>query len=334
MYNILIIEDEIELRETLTELLEISNYSVITANNGVDGYARIKDSNPDLVICDVNMPLCSGFELFQKIKTDFINEIVPPFIFLSALTDPKDIIKGFKLGAEDFISKPFDIKELLKNIAFKIEKRESLTGKIIKNERHKISRELHDGIQQTLAAALMGISVSKKHLKMLDNTELSILENTKNNISQAIKEVRIISKGLSETDDYVKFEHQINDLINNLEASCNIEFTKTIILPLNLLNSTKHHIFRIIQELLTNILKYAKANQVDIIINNTTEKIKIELTDNGVGFDLEKTKKGNGLLNIESRLLDLNGEVVINSIPGKGTTTNILIPLEKNIIIN
>ncbi len=333
MDKILIIEDDIELRETLTELLEISNYSVIIAQNGIEGYTRLKDSKPDLVICDVNMPLCSGFELFEKINTEDIDGIVPPFIFLSAITNSKDIIKGLKLGAEDFITKPFEINDLLNKITRKLESRENLIGNIIKTERQKISRELHDGIQQILAASLMGINASQSHLNLLDNEEVNLLESTKNNIKKAIKEVRIISKGLSEADNYVKFDNQINDLIDNLRTSTNIDFNNEIILPIDLLNSTKHHIFRIIQELLTNILKYAKANEVNLSIFHDDININIKLSDNGIGFDHEKIEKGNGLINIESRLIDLNGEVVITSISGKGTTTNICIPLEKNVII-
>jgi len=118
--KIIVIEDELELRNTIFELLDIFGYEVITASNGKDGCKAILESSPDLVICDVNMPIMNGYEVLSIIKKQMGK--IPPFLFLSACVQLDDIKQGLKLGADDYISKPFSTTELLESIKFRLKK--------------------------------------------------------------------------------------------------------------------------------------------------------------------------------------------------------------------
>ena len=115
-YKILIIEDEKDLRVTLADILEISGYEVHTASDGQKGLKAIIEINPNLVLCDINMPIMNGFEVLIALKKQLENKPLPKFIFLSARVQTKDSEYGLELGADAFITKPFDTSDLLKSI--------------------------------------------------------------------------------------------------------------------------------------------------------------------------------------------------------------------------
>lgn len=122
MGKLLTIEDDVLLRETLTEILEVYGHTVIQAENGEEGVRMFSKTIPDLLLCDVNMPKMNGFEVLEKIKMLVSASEFPPFIFLSAKTEQKNIKRGLDLGAVDFVSKPYSASELLKLIDLRLKK--------------------------------------------------------------------------------------------------------------------------------------------------------------------------------------------------------------------
>jgi len=115
MPKILIIEDELPIRENIAELLEAEDFEVFSTSNGILGILWAKENIPDLVICDVMMPEISGHEVLAEIRE--IPEIaLTPFIFLTAMSDKEDIRNGMELGADDYLTKPFTRKEILSAI--------------------------------------------------------------------------------------------------------------------------------------------------------------------------------------------------------------------------
>ena len=116
MEQILVVEDEQDIRETLQDILELEGYKVLTAKNGREGYNAVMNQNPDLVLCDVNMPELNGFELLEALNKQLSDETMLPFIFLTARIDKDDFNLGMSLGANDYILKPFDHKDILKAI--------------------------------------------------------------------------------------------------------------------------------------------------------------------------------------------------------------------------
>jgi len=121
MKKVLLIEDDSTLRENTAELLELEHYKVITASNGMLGLELAKRELPDIIVCDIMMPMLDGYDVLEGLtkhkKTKFI-----PFIFLSAKTERKDIRKGMNLGADDYITKPFEEEELLTAIESRLAK--------------------------------------------------------------------------------------------------------------------------------------------------------------------------------------------------------------------
>lgn len=122
MSKILTIEDEKELRETLTDILEVNGYTVFQAEDGAEGVKVFKNTAPNLVICDVNMPKMDGLECLEMLKTLVPESEFPPFIFLTAKTKEEIVSSGMDLDAVDFIAKPYSASELLKLIELRLNK--------------------------------------------------------------------------------------------------------------------------------------------------------------------------------------------------------------------
>jgi len=113
MYKVLIVEDEPDMRMGLKDNLEFEEYEVDTAENGKEGYEKIIKNNYDLVLLDVMMPEMSGFEVCKQVRKEGINV---PIILLTAKGQEIDKVRGLELGADDYITKPFSLRELLARV--------------------------------------------------------------------------------------------------------------------------------------------------------------------------------------------------------------------------
>ncbi|SHJ35394.1 response regulator [Pseudozobellia thermophila] len=125
MKTILLIEDDRALRENTEELLELSGYSVLTASNGQIGVEIAKKNLPDIIICDIMMPVLDGYGVLASLSADERTKQIP-FIFLSAKTEHKEIRKGMDQGADDYLTKPFDEEDLISAIESRLAKAEIL----------------------------------------------------------------------------------------------------------------------------------------------------------------------------------------------------------------
>ena len=121
MKKILLIEDNDDIRHNTAEILELSNYKVIMAENGKIGVEKAMEQTPDLIICDIMMPVLDGYGVLHAVhKNDAIKNT--PFIFLTAKTERSDFRKGMELGADDYITKPFSATELLNAVDSRLKK--------------------------------------------------------------------------------------------------------------------------------------------------------------------------------------------------------------------
>ena len=125
MKKILVIEDNLEVRENIAEILELSGYKPIVAENGKVGVKKAMEQLPDLIICDVMMPELDGFGVL-KILNSKPGLMHIPFMFLTAKAEKSDFRKGMGLGADDYITKPFDDVELLEAIEIRLKKSEKI----------------------------------------------------------------------------------------------------------------------------------------------------------------------------------------------------------------
>lgn len=131
MKKILLIEDNLDVRENTEEILSLANYQVVTAPNGKIGVELAQREKPDLIICDIMMPELDGYGVLHILSKNEETARIP-FIFLTAKTEKSDIRKGMNLGADDYLTKPFDDTDLLNAIEIRLKK-------------HQMQRTNYDG---------------------------------------------------------------------------------------------------------------------------------------------------------------------------------------------
>jgi DNA-binding response OmpR family regulator len=123
MKQILVIEDNFDVRENIIEILELADYSVITADSGRRGVELAQQENPDLIICDIMMPELDGYGVLHLLSKSPRTAAIP-FVFLTAKTERSEIRKGMSLGADDYLTKPFDDVELLDAVEIRLRRHE------------------------------------------------------------------------------------------------------------------------------------------------------------------------------------------------------------------
>lgn len=132
MKTILIIEDNESVRENTAEILELANYKVLQAANGKIGVDLAQKAKPDLIICDIMMPVLDGYGVIHLLNKNPETASIP-FIFLTAKSERSDYRKGMEMGADDYINKPFDDIELLNAVESRLKKSEILQAKYSQN---------------------------------------------------------------------------------------------------------------------------------------------------------------------------------------------------------
>ncbi|MDP4131858.1 MAG: response regulator [Bacteroidota bacterium] len=121
MKNILVIDDNTDIRENTAEILELAGYKVFTAENGKQGVEIAISKKPDVIVCDIMMPELDGYGVLHLVRKNPDTEHIP-FIFLTAKTERSDFRKGMEMGADDYVTKPFDDLELLSAVEARFKK--------------------------------------------------------------------------------------------------------------------------------------------------------------------------------------------------------------------
>ena len=154
MKKILLIEDNADIRENTAEILELANYSVMTASDGKMGVEAALAHVPDLIICDIMMPVLDGYGVLHLLNKHPHMQHVP-FIFLSAKSEKDDVRRGMDLGADDYLTKPFEGADLLRAVEIRLKKADLL------------NRDLEGGMKGV--ARLAEASNSKQLLESLSS---------------------------------------------------------------------------------------------------------------------------------------------------------------------
>jgi DNA-binding response OmpR family regulator len=197
MALILVIDDEKEILANICDVLHFEGYKVIKAENGTIGLQKSKDHKPELILCDILMPGIDGFKVLEEIRKDPATFDIP-FIFLTVLNKPEDIVKGLKMGAQDYIKKPYDNREVLVRVKIHIElKKDREARKTISNELYdelykaeneiailKLYLEELKSAKEELYRRELFIEKIERHLKSIDgmmNTFKSLKEQSDQN---------------------------------------------------------------------------------------------------------------------------------------------------------
>lgn len=195
-------------------------------------------------------------------------------------------------------------------------------------ERFQISAELHDNVNQILTGAVFTLGLLKKESLSAQHQEA--IATTHKYISMAIEAIRKISHRLAPPSfNLVEFSDSIQMLLNgiNRDRKYQIEYVYNIPKQVNLPDDLMVNLYRILQEQLNNIQKYANATIIEVNLNVIEKELELYIYDNGRGFDMKVQRNGIGLSNIQRRAALFSGHTRIQSSPGNGCSVKVLIPL-------
>jgi signal transduction histidine kinase len=198
-------------------------------------------------------------------------------------------------------------------------------------ERQRIARDLHDGLGQRLSATKLNIAGIKPFIQNQSPEQELLLGNALNLLDESVKEVRSISHNLL-SNGLIKLGlvNAVREFVNQINIPSGLKINlETIGLNERLDITTENVLYRVLQEIVNNIIKHANATQVSIQLIKHDHELSLMVEDNGVGFDAIKAQSqesGIGLKNIETRIAYIGGTVFFDSTQGKGTTVNIEVP--------
>ena len=204
---------------------------------------------------------------------------------------------------------------------------EETKEEIIELERHRIARELHDSVSQQLFAAMMMLSAmneQKEQLSPVIQQQLALVEKVINDSQSEMRALLLHLRPISlENKTLVQgIESLLKELTTKVQLSLHWELDE-VTLP----STFEDHLFRIVQELVSNTLRHAKAKQLEVFLKQKDDYIILKLVDDGIGFDTSVSKSGSyGLKNIEERVAGMGGQCKIISIANQGTIIEIKIP--------
>lgn len=264
-------------------------------------------------------------ELDAKDRRDFIKNLIIIIIV---------IIFAFigLLGLSAYKRKQIELKaEAAAELARQKELRSKAIIEAEEKERKRIAQDLHDGVGQTLSAAKLNLSGLEDKLKLENKEQALLLKNALELVNDSVKEVRVVSHNMM-PNVLIKLglASAVREFITKIGSVPNLKIDLQIVgLDERLENTIETVLYRVIQEVVSNIIKHAKANRIGMQLIKHDHELTVMIEDNGVGFDKNDLDKfeGIGLKNIISRVEFLNGRVEFDSTPGQGTTVVVEVPL-------
>lgn len=358
--KILVIDDEKNIREDLKLTLELNGFSVSLAEDGLVGIEKIKSENPDMIICDIMMPKVDGYGVINFCRKNEAYTHIP-FLFLSAKGDYTDLREGMNLGADDYIPKPFDFKQLLDAINTRLDKSDKKIEKIQKGMEDILSN-LNRSIPHEFRTPLNGIlnyaEYLFKHRNELDSESIDEM------LSSIIKDSRRLQDLI---ENYIYFANLETMIAKNEQVSfrdkttinpngiirnyCKLQSDKikkrikiVVKNDIDKINIDELHFTKILKEILNNAIKFSYPDTkiiIESISNDKGYSFVIENAGRGFPADLlsligafsqferdkfEQQGIGLGLAIVDKLIRIYDGKIIIESEKEKFAKVGYFIP--------
>jgi len=226
LVKVLIIEDESHLRHNLQEVLESNGYKVLTAANGQVGIEIAKAELPDLILCDVIMPKLDGYGVIISLREDR-RTISIPIILLTAKAENWEQRYGMELGADDYLTKPFEVNELLRAIASRLERQEKLNESY--QEQIAYSQALEEKVKKTQENLDKSLKVSSSQADIL----AKITEDLRNPLSNINMAIQMLKQSKSEQENLRYLKILQEECTREIQILNEIEYLQKLMTPEN-----------------------------------------------------------------------------------------------------
>lgn len=350
--NILIVDDQPANVRLLSRLLTEAGYSQVTSTmNPSEVCALHRRNGYDLILLDLQMPFMDGFAVMEGLRTNGFESYLPVIVLTA---EPGHKLRALQAGAKDFISKPFELVEVKTRIRNMLEVRmlyrnlerqnrlleqavhdrtaelSELAGYLItarEDEKAHLARELHDELGALLTAAKLDIA--RMRGKLLEDPAIAaVLKQVNQYLNEGISLKRRIVEDLRPSSLAtlgltISLANLCAEVGTRLNIAIQIEFDEV------LLTEDGHlAIYRLVQEALNNVCKYAKATRVRVSVRSEPTLVRVQIEDDGIGFDPSGPKSAaHGIAGMRFRIEQLNGSMSVASRPGAGTLLEAIMPV-------
>lgn len=365
-YKVLIVDDVISNVLLLKVLLNNEKFQIVTASNGTEALAQVKNEKPDLVLLDVMMPDISGFDVAKQMKADpGMSDI--PIIFLTALNSTADIVKGFQVGGNDFISKPFNKEELIIRVTHQISlvaakriivaQTEELRKTIMGRDKlySVIAHDLHSpmgSIKMVLNMLILNLpseTIGEEMYELLtmanQTTEdvFSLLDNLLKWTKSQIGKLKVVYQEFN----MVEVVEGVSEIFTMVAGLKNIKIVQDMPVVPVVVRADIDMLKTVIRNLISNAIKFSNEGS-EVLVSLTEEDgmAIISVKDSGCGIDEENQKKllhtdthfstfgtnneegsGLGLLLCQDFIVKNGGKLWFTSKKGEGSTFSFSVPL-------
>ena len=364
-YKILIVDDVVSNVLLLKILLTNEKFQICTANCGNMCIEQARAEKPDLILLDVMMPDISGFDTAVILKKDpELKDI--PIIFLTALNSPADLVKGFQVGANDFLSKPFNKEELVVRVMHQIslvaakriieKQNRDLLATI--NNRDKMYSVIAHDLRSPMASIRMVLNlvVATTSPELVGEEVFSLIDKA-NKESEDVHDLldNLLKWTKSQTGrlNVVLQDLDLNDIIPGVvEIFELIAATKKIKLSYTgssvIVRADNDMLKTVVRNFMSNAIKFSPENSsIEIIVTSDADFAKISVRDHGVGIAADRIDSifhkgettygtggeegsGLGLQLCQDFARKIGGDVMVESVEGQGSTFSVMVPLKKD----
>lgn len=365
-YKILIVDDVVSNVLLLKILLTNEKYQVCTANCGNMAIEQAKAEKPDLILLDVMMPDITGFDAAQILKKDPETAHIP-IIFLTALNNPSDLVHGFQVGANDFLTKPFNKEELVVRVfhqiklvaATRIIERQNAELRATIGNRDKMYSVIAHDLRSPMASIRMVLNlVAASASPELIGQEMYDLLDKANKESEDVHDLldNLLKWTKSQTGrlTVVRQDLDLNDIIPGvvdifemIAQNKHIKLNYQTSAPSVIVTADNDMLKTVVRNFMSNAIKFTPENgSIDINLSTEGDYAKVSVRDHGVGIAPERLSSifnkgettygtggeegsGLGLQLCQDFATKNGGSCTVESVLGEGSTFSVLVPLKK-----
>jgi signal transduction histidine kinase len=306
---ILVADDDLVMQQSVADLLRISGYQVLTAANGALALQVLQSQTPDLIIADIAMPEMDGYELYDAVRSNPEWNLLP-FIFLSARGEQKDIRYGYRLGADHYLTKPFEPEDLLAIVQAHLSRmntvRATVTSNIDTMKRRLLNTFSHE-LRTPLTAIYGFVGLLQDDLDALSDDQvkemLGHIENGAKRLNHLVEDMLLllqIDSGavkieMARFSQPVDVGQVINNVVLNLGSQADYRHVEieTRIPERMTVMGIPSYLIDMLARLVDNAIKFSQPNDGGVVIsaNRRDDQVHIAVEDRGIGISMDQQKR-------------------------------------------